>query len=132
MNLLLYAGAAIIILGMLGGIGYKVRESGADSVRVEWAAANVAAQKKAEEDRARQDALRVEQDKQATRRLADEKKRTAGLMVSLEAHIKASGAATACPIPSLLVDDWNAANAGPKGVGPGAMPTVSPKPAPAR
>lgn len=35
MPILLYAGAAIIILGMLGGIGYKVRQAGADSVRAE-------------------------------------------------------------------------------------------------
>ena len=122
MNLLLYGFLALGILGALGGIGYKVREAGADSVRVEWAAANAAAQKKADDDRARQDALRQAQDKEATRRLANEKTRARTLMASLEAHIKASGAAAQCPVPDSLRDDWNRANAGPEGVSPGAVP----------
>ena len=43
-SILLYAVAAIAILGILSGIAYKIRESGKDSVRVEWAAANAKAQ----------------------------------------------------------------------------------------
>lgn len=124
-QLLLYAGAAIIILGMLGTAGYKIRESGKDEVRVEWQAANAAAQKKADDDRARQDALRQAQDAEATRRLANEKKRSQTLMASLEAHIKASGTAAACPMPPLLLDDWNRANAGSQGDSPGAVPSGS-------
>ncbi len=132
MNLLLYGFLALAILGTIGGIGYKVREAGADSIRVEWSAANTAAQKKAEDERQRQDALRAEQDKQATRRLADEKKRSGALMVSLEAHIKASGSAAQCPMPVSLRDDWNRANAGPEGERTGTVPSAGGKPSPAR
>ena len=46
MNLLLYGVIALAILGTIGGIGYKVRESGKDAVRVEWAAANEQARKR--------------------------------------------------------------------------------------
>ena len=129
MNLLLYGFVALAILGALGGIGYKVREAGADSVRVEWAEANTAAQKKVEAERMRQDALRAAQDKEATRRLADAKRRSAALLTSLEAHIRASGAAAQCPMPPVLLYDWNAANAGPEGVSPGTVPPAGRKPA---
>ena len=43
MSLIAYGLIALSILGMLGGIGYKVRESGKDAVRVEWAEANAMA-----------------------------------------------------------------------------------------
>lgn len=45
-SLLLYGFLALAILGTLGGIGYKVRESGKDAVRVEWAASEAAARKR--------------------------------------------------------------------------------------
>ncbi len=131
-TLLLYGFLALAILGALGGIGYKVRESGKDSVRVEWAEANAAAQKKSEEERARQDALRQAQDREATRRLANEKRRASTLMVSLDAHIKAAGKSADCPMPVSLRDDWNSANAGPEGVSTGTVPPASRKPAPTR
>lgn len=132
MSFLLYGAMALAILGAVGGIGYKVRESGKDSVRVEWKAANEKATLQAEADRQRQDALRQAQDAEVTRRLSNEKKRTAGLMVSLEAHIKASGAAANCPLTPGLQDAWNRANAGPEGSSPGTMPTGSPNTPPAR
>ena len=132
MSLIAYGFLALAILGALGGIGYKVREAGADSVRVEWAAANAAAQNAAEAERARQDALRVAQDKEATRRLADEKNRSRTLMVSLDAHIKASGSAAQCPMPPVLFDDWNRANSGPEGERTGTVPSPSRTAAPAR
>jgi len=131
-NLLLYAGAAIVILGMLGALGYKVRESGKDAVRVEWQAANAKAAADAEADRQRQDALRQAQDKEATRRLADEKKRTATVMASLEAHIRVAGKSAQCPVPPSLLNDWNAANAGPEGAGTGTVPPASGPSTPAR
>ena len=40
MTILAYAFAAIALLGMIGGGLYKVRESGKDVIRLEWAAAN--------------------------------------------------------------------------------------------
>ncbi len=43
MGLIGYGLIILAILGMLGGIGYKIRESGKDSVRVEWAEANATA-----------------------------------------------------------------------------------------
>ena len=46
MNLIAYGLIAIAILGALGGIGYKVRESGKESVRLEWAKANEEARKR--------------------------------------------------------------------------------------
>ena len=39
-SILLYAVAAIAILGILSGIAYKIRESGKDAIRLEWAEAN--------------------------------------------------------------------------------------------
>ena len=49
MNLLLYGVIALAILGTLGGIGYKVRQSGYDACKVEWAEA-AAAQSKREQE----------------------------------------------------------------------------------
>lgn len=131
-TMLLYGFMALAILGAVGGIGYKVRESGKDSVRVEWAAANAKAQADAEADRKRQDDLRQAQDKEATRRLTNEKKRSGELMASLESHIRASGAAAQCAVPEQLRNDWNGANAGPQGVSPGTVPPRSPTTPPAR
>lgn len=42
-SLLIYGIVALSILGTLAGIGYKIRESGKESVRLEWAEANSAA-----------------------------------------------------------------------------------------
>ena len=55
LNLLLYGVIALGVLGMLGGITYKVRQGGYDACKVEWSEANLEAQKqsdaKALEDR---------------------------------------------------------------------------------
>lgn len=42
MGLIAYGLIALALIGALSGIGYKIRESGKDAVRVEWAAANEA------------------------------------------------------------------------------------------
>src|SRR3990167_4206500 len=132
MGLIAYGLIALAILGALSGIGYKIRESGKDAVKVEWAADVAARKAEAEAERERQDALRATQDKQATRRLADAKRRSTELMGSLEAHIKAAGLRTDCRITPELLEDANRALAGGEGVGPGAVPS-GPKPAaPAR
>ncbi len=57
MGLLSYGIIALAILGMLGGIGYKVRESGKDAVRLEWKEAEEAQAKreKAASDKAAAD-----------------------------------------------------------------------------
>lgn len=39
-QILLYAIAAIVILGILSGIAYEIRESGKDAIRLEWGEAN--------------------------------------------------------------------------------------------
>ena len=49
MNLLLYGFVALAILGTVAGIGYKVRESGYDACKVDWAASDAAARKREEE-----------------------------------------------------------------------------------
>ena len=128
MSLLLYAGAAIIILGMLGTAGYKIRESGKDAVRLEWSAANDKAKAAAEAERARQDALRQAQDKEATRRLADARKSNAALLTSLDAHIRVARLPADCKLTPGLLADVNAALAGGEGGSPGAVPA---KPGPA-
>lgn len=48
---------ALAILGTLGGIGYKIRESGKDAVRIEWKDAEAAQAKreKASSDKAAKD-----------------------------------------------------------------------------
>lgn len=46
MNLLLYGLVALAILGTLGGIGYKVRQSGYDACKVEWTQAEAEARKR--------------------------------------------------------------------------------------
>lgn len=122
-QLAMYGILALAILGTLGGMAYKVRESGFDACTVERDAKDAKAVAAAEAERQRQDALRQAQDKEATKRLANEKTRSRTLMASLEAHIRAAGSAAACPIPDGLRDAWNAANAGPEGVGPGTVPS---------
>ena len=39
-SILLYAVLALAVLGTLSGISWKIRESGKDAIRVEWAEAN--------------------------------------------------------------------------------------------
>ena len=135
-GLLAYGLMALAVIGAAAGFYGKIHHDGyvegKGEVQQAWDSANAAAQKKAEADRLRQDALRQAQEQEATRRLADEKKRSAGLMASLEAHIRASGTAVQCPIPPSLFDDWNLSNAGPKGAGPGTVPATGPKPTPPR
>ena len=46
MNLLLYGFVALAIIGSLAGIGYKVRQSGYDSCKVEWDASEQSARKR--------------------------------------------------------------------------------------
>ena len=63
-TLLLYGVVALAILGTLGTIGYKVRESGKDAIRLEWAAANEQARKQeAERSAAAAQALEAERKK---------------------------------------------------------------------
>ena len=49
MNLLLYGVVALAILGTLAGIGYKVRQSGYDACKVEWAQASAEQAKREQE-----------------------------------------------------------------------------------
>lgn len=127
-TLLIYGIVALGIVGSLAGIAWKLDhngyERGVAEVQVKWDEANAAAKQAAEADRARQDALRQAKDEEASRRLADEKRRTATLWTSLEAHIKAAGTAAQCPMPDSLRDDWNSANAGPEGKGSGPVPAA--------
>ena len=44
-SLLAYGLMALVVLVLLSGIAYKIRESGKDAVRVEWSAANEKARK---------------------------------------------------------------------------------------
>ena len=131
--MIVYLIAAIAAIGALGGLYWKVDhnglERGRQEVQVKWDAANAAAQQAAAADKARQDALRQAQDKKATEALSNEKKRTASLWTSLEAHIRAAGTSVQCPMPVSLLDDWNRANAGPKGVSPGTVPADRARPA---
>lgn len=39
-SIIIYAVLAIAVLGILSGIGYRIRESGKESVRLEWEEAN--------------------------------------------------------------------------------------------
>lgn len=131
-----YLIAGAVALAALGGLWWKVDDAGyqrgAGKIKAEWDAANVAAQQKADADRARQEALRQAQDEEASRRLTNEKKRATALWVSLEAHIKAAGSAAQCPMPDGLRDAWNRANAGPEGPSPGAVPAAGRAPTPPR
>jgi hypothetical protein len=117
--MLAYLIAGIAALGLLAGVGYKVRQTGYESCKMEWAESDKKIQADVEAEKARLEALRAKQDQQATKRLSDARKQSAALYASLEAHIKASGAAANCPLPSSLLDDWNKAN---QGKGTGAMP----------
>ena len=131
-GLIAYGLIALAILGALGGIGYKVRESGKDAVRVEWAEANAAAQQAAEADRQRQDAIRASKDKEATRRLANARKSNQQLLSSLDAHIRAANLPRDCRLPQQLWDDANSALAGAEGERPGTVPSGPGPAAPAR
>ena len=130
-GVLAYLIAGVALVGALGGLYWRIDsaayERGAGKVRQEWDAANAAAQLQAEAERARQDALRATLDKQATGRLANEKKRSGELMASLDAHIRAAGLRPDCRITDELRDDANRALSGGQGVGPGTVPG-GPKP----
>ena len=124
-SLIVYAVIFLAVAGVIGGAYKTVKDSGREEVRLEWQEANAAAQKKADADRKAQEAAREAQDKETSRRLANAKKRSQDLLVSLEAHIKASGTAAACPMPVSLRDDWNRANNPGEGVSPPTMPPAS-------
>ena len=51
MNLIAYGLIAIAILALLSGIAYKIRESGKDAIRLEWAEANRAEKERQERER---------------------------------------------------------------------------------
>ena len=133
MGFLPYIIAGIVFIGAAAGFYGKIHHDGyvegKGEVKQAWDAANVEAQKKIDQERAKEVALRESQAKEATKRLADEKKRNVILMASLEAHIKASGVAVQCPLPPSLLNDWNNGNAGPEGKDPGTgtMPPASRK-----
>ena len=63
-GLIVYAVLALAILGTLAGIGYKIREGGKESVRLEWAESNRIAraeeEKKAQAAATKTEAVRVE------------------------------------------------------------------------
>ena len=63
-GLIVYAVLALAILGTLAGIGYKIREGGKESVRLEWAESNriarAAEEKKAQAAATKTEAVRVE------------------------------------------------------------------------
>ena len=59
MGLLAYGLIALSIIGILSGIGYQIRESGKEAVRLEWAEANKLA-REAEEKKANQAATNLE------------------------------------------------------------------------
>ena len=132
MGLIAYGLIALAILGALGGAAWKVRESGKDAVRVEWAEANAAAQQAAEADRQRQDSIRASKDKEATRRLANARKSNQQLLSSLDAHIRAANLPRDCRLPQQLWDDANSALAGAEGERPGTVPSGPGPAAPAR
>ena len=46
MSLIAYGLIALALIGALGGAAYKVRESGKDAIRIEWAQANEEARKR--------------------------------------------------------------------------------------
>ena len=133
MGFLPYIIAGIVFIGALVGGYVKIHHDGyaqgTAETQSKWDAANVEAQKKIDAERAKEVALRESQAKEATKRLADEKKRNVILMASLEAHIKASGVAVQCPLPPSLLNDWNNGNAGSEGEnkGTGTMPPASRK-----
>ena len=127
-----YLIAGVAALAMISGLAYKTYEAGADKVRTEWAEATLKAKSEAEAERQRQDALRQQQDKQVTRRLSDEKKRSQTLMASLEAHIKAARLPAECRLTPELLGDANAALAGSQGERPGTVPRQPTAPTHAR
>jgi len=131
-QLIIYAVLFLAVAGVIGA-GYKsVKDSGREEIRLEWAESNAAAQQAAEVERKRQDAIREMQDKEATKRLADAKKRSQALLTSLEAHIKVAGLRPDCRLTPELLGDANSALQGGQGVGPGAMPPKPRPPAPTR
>ena len=128
-NLLVYAGIFLVVSAVIGTAYTKIKDAGRDEIRAEWAEANAAAQKKADEDRKAVEALREAQDKETSRRLANARKRNQELLGSLEAHIKADKSA-ACPVSDGLRDLWNRANNPGEGVGSSTVPPTGRTPAP--
>ena len=64
MSLIAYGLIALALIGALGGAAYKVRESGKDAIRLEWAQANEEARRREQEASAKAAAdLAAERDK---------------------------------------------------------------------
>lgn len=124
-TLVVYALLALAVLGTLSGIAYKLNHDGylrgKAEVKAEWDQANAAAQKLADADRERLDALRQAQDQGHIRRLANEKKRATAIWSSLEAHIKVAGLRNDCRVTPELLNDANSALSGVQGVSPGGV-----------
>ena len=113
MGLLAYGLVALALIGALaGGLG-AVHHSGVAEGRAEVTRAWEAQAAKSREivlaDRKRVEGLRGRLATDQARRLEDEKKRSTALMVSLESHIKASGAFAGCKLSTELLKDANEA-----------------------
>lgn len=61
-SIIIYAVLALAILAMLSGIAYKIRESGKDAIRLEWADAN-RLQREAEAKKASEASTSLEKDR---------------------------------------------------------------------
>ena len=93
-GLIVYAVLALAILGTLSGIAYKIRESGKDSVRLEWESANRKAQ---EEQAAREAAARKTAAKSASDLAAAQQKGAEYAAKWRKARAEATKPLASCP-----------------------------------
>jgi len=107
-----YLIAALVVMVMVAGAGYKGYQLGGNAVRVEWDKANTAAAKQVEADRqaqeskARKLASRYEA-KIATQNLANRE-----ITSALDKALAAKPLPPECVIDPILLDIWNRANRG--------------------
>lgn len=69
-QILLYAVLALAILATLSGIAWKIRESGKDAIRIEWAAANAKEEARKLEEKKQRDELTAKREADNAKRYA--------------------------------------------------------------
>ena len=124
-----YLIAALVVVGLVAGAGWKGYDLGQDDARAEFAAERDRARerseanRKADQDKARKSAQNLQT------ALARQKALNRDLGTALEAHIRALPAPPdGCPAPTLtpgLLDAWNAGNRAGSGAAGGSLPTGS-------
>lgn len=122
MGIFAYGLLALALVSALGGIAYKVRESGYDSCKVEWSASDAAASEKVEAERQRQEQISRDAAKGYEVKISKQARVINEMRPVLDAHIRAAKFPRSCVLTPSLFDDINKALLGAESPAPGSLP----------